>query len=92
MEARWPDRHRSLIPAGVVRKDLAETLRAVREELKLPLDHFRTLGLSFNRAMTKAYVQIQVGPGAFDCEGWGLMLHSGDLGWELVWSRFEWIS
>jgi len=81
-----------LLPPGLTRKDLADGLRGVRESLKLPADHFCTTGLTFNRRMTKAYVRVIVGSGAFNCVGWGLMFHLGDAGWELVWSRYEWVS
>lgn len=81
-----------LLAPGLIRRDLVDAIRAVRETLKLPVDHFRTEGLAFNRQMTKAYVSVVVGPGAFNCEGWGLMFHLRDTGWELVWSRFKWIS
>lgn len=92
MEPKISAKRKPLVPAGLVRKDLAEALGAIRETLKLPADHFRVEGLSFNRRMTKAYATIVVGPGAFNCEGWGVMFHLGDAGWELVWSKFEWIS
>ena len=82
----------SLLAPGIVRKDLAGAIQAVRESLKLPADHFRVEGLTFNRKMTKAYVQVVTGPGMLNCVGWGLMFHLGERGWELVWSNYEWIS
>ena len=81
-----------LLAPGLTRKDLADAVRTIRETLKLSADHFRTEGLWFNRRMTKAYIQVVVGQGAFNSEGWGLMFHLGATGWELVWSKSTWIS
>ena len=92
MQPKLVGMRKPLLAPGLIRRDLADAVRAIRETLKLPVDHFRTEGLSFNRHMTKAYVLVVVGPGAFNCEGWGLMFHLRDSGWELVWSKFKWIS
>jgi hypothetical protein len=82
----------SLLAPGITRKDLAGAIQAVRENLKLPADHFRVEGLTFNRKMSKAYVRVVTGPGMMNCVGWGLMFHLGEAGWELVWSNHEWLS
>jgi hypothetical protein len=92
MQRKMGVKDKPLLAPGLTRRDLADAVSATRETLKLPVDHFRTERISFNRRMTKAYIRVVVGPGAFNCEGWGLMFHLGDTGWELVWSKFEWIS
>lgn len=72
--------------------DLADALSAFRESKKLKINDFRTTGLFFNHQMTKAYVNVILGPGAFQCEGWGLMFHRINGRWTLIWEHYEWVS
>jgi hypothetical protein len=72
--------------------DLSEALALFRESAKLITHDFRTTGLVYNHSMTKAYVQVTLGPGAFSSSGWGLMFHKIQGKWVLMWSRFEWVS
>ena len=72
--------------------DLSEALALFRDSKKLITTSFRTTGLVYNRTMTKAFVQALLGPGAFNCSGWGLMFHRIQGKWVLMWSRFEWVS
>jgi len=72
--------------------DLMDALGAIRSQLNFPEEHFRVAGMYSNKKLTKAYVKLVTGAGAFNSEGWGLMFHRSPSGWELVWSRSEWIS
>jgi len=83
---------RPLIETSPSSPDLIGALSAIRQQLTPPESSFRIEGLHMNRKLTKAYVNLVIGEGAFNCEGWGAMFHRGAEGWTLVWTRFEWVS
>lgn len=68
--------------------DLSEALAGYRDGQKLIPTHFRTSGLSYNSRMTKAYVNVILGSGAFSYSGHDLMFHKIDGKWVLIWSRY----